>query len=143
MCRDANGQFAKGNAGGPGRPRRATEADYLRISIEAVSLDDWREIVARAASDAKGGDRNAREFLRRILIGDALPSTVLTLAGGTPEMCIVYDPNFFGNAERVAAVQDPSVQEVRAQKLQQFLARVRHEIPDEYASPLDGGGVRD
>jgi len=51
--RTDNGRFAPGNPGGPGRPRRAIESEYLATLGDAVSLDDWREIVTRAVSDAK------------------------------------------------------------------------------------------
>jgi hypothetical protein len=43
--RDDNGRFAKGNPGGPGRPRRAVEADYLAALSQAVPLEKWRDIV--------------------------------------------------------------------------------------------------
>ncbi len=74
--RGARGRFAKGNLGGPGRPRRAVEREYLAALSAAVSLDDWREIVQRAVTDAKGGDATARVWLARYLVGDKL-----TLAG--------------------------------------------------------------
>ena len=66
--RDANGTFARGNPGGPGRPRRETEAAYLRTLRDAVPLDDWRAICERAATDAMAGDAKSREWLAKYLM---------------------------------------------------------------------------
>jgi hypothetical protein len=67
--RDGNGRFAAGNPGGPGRPRRAVEHEYMATLTEAVTLDDWREVVERAREDAKGGDARARQWLSDLLVG--------------------------------------------------------------------------
>lgn len=67
---DERGRFAVGNPGGPGRPRRAIESEYLRVLSDAVSLDDWREVVARAVSAAKDGDDKSRAWLARYVIGE-------------------------------------------------------------------------
>ena len=69
--RGRNGQFLEGNGGGPGRPPRQTEAAYLRATIAACGLEDWREIVARAVVDAKKGDGGARRFIAQYLLGSA------------------------------------------------------------------------
>jgi hypothetical protein len=68
--RDNSGKFVAGNAGGPGRPPRATERDYLVALSESCSTDDWQEIVARAVDDAKGGDAKARAWLAGYLVGE-------------------------------------------------------------------------
>jgi hypothetical protein len=68
--RNTNGTFGPGNPGGPGRPRRAVEREYLSALAEAVALEDWRQIVARAVQDAKAGDARAREWLSKHLMGD-------------------------------------------------------------------------
>src|SRR6516225_4348255 len=68
--RNRQGQFALGNPGGPGRPRRAVEREYLAALSEAVSLDDWREIVKATAEAAKKGDGKARNWLTRYLLGE-------------------------------------------------------------------------
>lgn len=75
--REASGQFANGNAGGPGRPRRAIERDYLAALSDACPPDTWRQIVTRAVDDAKAGDPKAREWLTRYLLGNA----AMSLAG--------------------------------------------------------------
>lgn len=72
--RNTNGTFAPGNAGGPGRPRRAVERDYLAALSDAVSLDAWKAVVARAVADAKAGDARAREWLSRHVLGEQPPS---------------------------------------------------------------------
>jgi len=67
--RSAEGHFAVGNRGGPGRPSRATEAKYLKAMISVVTVEDWVEIAERAVADAKGGNWRAREWLSQYLIG--------------------------------------------------------------------------
>ena len=84
--RGRGGRFAQGNSGGPGRPRRATESAYLQATVSACSVDDWQGIVAAAVQEAKEGDRYAREWLARYLIGE--PDTTapnLTTAGADDE----------------------------------------------------------
>jgi hypothetical protein len=73
---DERGRFTVGNPGGPGRPPRAVEREYLRALNEAVSLDDWKEVVQAAVADAKEGDAKAREWLARYLIGDDPPRLI-------------------------------------------------------------------
>ena len=68
--RKSNGQFAAGNPGGPGRPSRAIEAEYLDVLSERVTIEKWRRIVARAADDAEAGDHRARQWLGQYLIAD-------------------------------------------------------------------------
>jgi len=68
--RTAGGQFAEGNPGGPGRPRRATERAYLAALSDACPPETWREIVERAVADAKGGDAKARTWLASYLVGE-------------------------------------------------------------------------
>ena len=68
--RNPQGQFTAGNPGGPGRPRRAIEREYLAALSEAVTLEDWREIVKAAVTGAKQGDTKARDWLCRYLLGE-------------------------------------------------------------------------
>ncbi len=75
--RKANGRFAPGNSGGPGRPRRAVEHNYLTVISDAVSLDDWRTVVVRAVADARKGDARARDWLAKHLVGDQTTVDVL------------------------------------------------------------------
>lgn len=68
--RDDKGQFATGNPGGPGRPRRTVERDYLAALTEIITLDDWRDIVKRALEQAKGAQgEKARNWITGLLLG--------------------------------------------------------------------------
>jgi hypothetical protein len=73
---DHRGRFTVGNPGGPGRPRRPVEREYLRALNEAVSLDDWKEVVCAAVAQAKEGDSKARDWLARYLIGEQPPRLI-------------------------------------------------------------------
>lgn len=74
--RDSDGKFAKGNKGGPGRPSRAVEVarEFGRIGIviDAVSDDDFREIIDKAVEQAKAGDARAREWIVSLLVAKNL-----------------------------------------------------------------------
>lgn len=65
-----HGRFKVGNPGGPGRPKRQTEASYLAVMMEACDLEAWRAIVGQAVADALIGDAKAREWLGRYLVGE-------------------------------------------------------------------------
>jgi hypothetical protein len=67
--RDGQGRFLAGWKGGPGRPRRNTEVDYLLALTDALPLDRWREICAVAIEQALAGDAKARAWLSDYLIG--------------------------------------------------------------------------
>ena len=77
--RHHNGQFAAGNPGGPGRPRRAVEREYMAVIGDTVTPDDWKRIVQRARDDALAGDAKARDWLAKFLLGEK-PPTLLSLA---------------------------------------------------------------
>ena len=68
--RNLDGTFALGNPGGPGRPRRSVEREYLAALVEAVSPADWRVIVEQAEAQAKAGNPKARDWLSKHLLGD-------------------------------------------------------------------------
>jgi|TARA_Y100000310_G_scaffold53034_1_gene48653 hypothetical protein len=70
MGRDDKGRFAEGNSGGPGRPRRAIERDYLRTLAEACPLETWEVIVVKAVKEAVEGDEKARAWLSKYLLGN-------------------------------------------------------------------------
>lgn len=67
--RNEKGQFAPGYKGGPGRPKRRTEAEYLDAMVGRVTLKDWREIVDKAVIQAKRGDARARAWLSDYIMG--------------------------------------------------------------------------
>lgn len=77
--RDANGRFAPGTLGGPGRPPRAVEADYVRVLTHACPPERWRRIVERAVELAEQGDPSARSWLSKYLVGDTTLWGSLTL----------------------------------------------------------------
>ena len=76
--RRANGSFAPGTAGGPGRPRRQVEADYVRYLSDRVTPDVWAKIVDEAVEQAILGDATARAWLSRYLCGGASLRASLT-----------------------------------------------------------------
>lgn len=80
MDRDEKGRFALGHPGGPGRPRRQTEREYLDFMLGGCSLEDWREIVQKAVADAKRGDGVARNWLARYLLDEPQAPTPTTRA---------------------------------------------------------------
>lgn len=78
--RDKQGRLLPGHSvKSPGRPNRMTEDAYLRVLSEAVSAEDWREVVTRAVNQAKAGDARAREWLTRYLVGES-PVSLTKLA---------------------------------------------------------------
>jgi hypothetical protein len=83
--RDDNGRFAKGNPGGPGRPRRAVETDYLAALSEVVPFERWREIVETAVDQAVSGDAKAREWLSNYLAGKPSGNALRRLAAAEVE----------------------------------------------------------
>lgn len=70
MARNEDGTFAKGNAGGPGRPSRRVEASYLVAMTETVTPDQWQQIVDKAVQQAVAGDDKARGWLSKYLLGE-------------------------------------------------------------------------
>src|SRR5271157_3551276 len=78
--RDPDGRFQKGGKGGPGRPRRAIERDYLATLSEAVPLSVWQEIVAKAVESAREGDHAARVWLANYLVGKPTGDALRNLA---------------------------------------------------------------
>ena len=80
--RNAKGQFVKGHNGGPGRPKKTREERYLEIVKSAVTFEDWKAIVKRAAYDAKRGDAQARKWLSDNIIGPPTQRQEITGAGG-------------------------------------------------------------
>ena len=67
--RDGKGQFAKGNGGGPGRPKKNREDRYYEIAMTACPFADWRAIWKTAVEQVKSGDSTARKFVADYLIG--------------------------------------------------------------------------
>jgi len=90
-ARETNGQFVKGVSGNPkGRPPKKKEEKFMEISISAVSLKDWREIIKKAADQAKRGDAQARRFLADYLLGPPQQRLDVT-SGGNPFVLVNWD----------------------------------------------------
>lgn len=63
-----NGKFRRGNPGGPGRPFVHHDRFIEAISDE-VKPAAWVKIIKRAVKDAVAGDRHARDWLSKWLLG--------------------------------------------------------------------------
>lgn len=48
---------------------RRTEGDYMGVLLDAVTLEDWRDVVNGAKAAAKAGDPQARAWLAQYLMG--------------------------------------------------------------------------
>ena len=82
--RNPQGRFQPGTKGGPGRPPRATEENYLLALVDACPLTVWAEIVEKAVADAREGDDKARHWLASYLLGSpkgTAPSPSTALVG--------------------------------------------------------------
>ena len=75
-----SGRFRHGNPGGPGRPRRATEADYLAALSDALPMESWRAIIAKAVDQAQSGDAKPREWIGSYLAGKPTGDALMRLA---------------------------------------------------------------
>lgn len=73
--RDGMGRFTNGNPGGPGRPRRKVEEEYLASMETIVDVEAWQQIVKRATIDAIAGDAKARSWLSGYLMGMPISRT--------------------------------------------------------------------
>ena len=78
--RSPRGTFAPGTAGGPGRPPRPVERDYLRALSDACPPERWQRIVEKAVQLAEAGDAQARSWLGKYLCGDASLQASLSAA---------------------------------------------------------------
>jgi hypothetical protein len=56
--------FIKGTA-----THRRTEGDYMGVLLDAVTLDDWRDVARGKLQAAKDGDPAARNWLAQYLVG--------------------------------------------------------------------------
>jgi len=95
--RDHMGRFAAGNGGGPGRPKRQAEEDYLQTLSERVPLALWAEIVDKAASDAAAGDAKARDWLSKYL----MPQPGANEGGGLRPLVVEFVEAIPGERELV------------------------------------------
>jgi len=100
--RDEHGRFVKGGPGGPGRPRRATEEEYLYALSMAVPPSRWQRIADKLASAAEAGDVQAAKVLVAYLLGT--PPT-----RPAPSLNIDMSKLSLPQLERIANGEDPLV----------------------------------
>lgn len=67
--RKPNGQFAKGNSGGPGNPYARRVARLRSTLLETVGEDGLADIVQGLVTAAKNGDVAAAKLLLSYLLG--------------------------------------------------------------------------
>lgn len=111
--RNTDGTFALGNGGGPGRPARTTERQYMAVVMAACDLDTWQAIVERAVTDAKNGDSTARAWLASYLLGKPPSRTA-------PRPTYVLAAEHEGVDEVADAVADIHEAQADAQRRREF-----------------------
>jgi stage V sporulation protein SpoVS len=79
---DGRGKFAKGNRGGPGRPKKEREEKFYEILVTSVSASDWQAIISKAVDQAKRGDAVARKWLADYLIGPPIEKKEISGSDG-------------------------------------------------------------
>ena len=79
---------------------RRTEADYMAVMLDAVTLEEWRSVVAATVAAAKAGDASARAWLAQYLVGKPTvsapaPLTVVVqqLSGNDPLVGRLSEPH--------------------------------------------------
>ncbi len=72
--RKSNGQFAKGNPGGPGNPYARRVARLRSALLDAVGENGLADIVQGMITAAKGGDVAAAKLLLSYLLGKPVES---------------------------------------------------------------------
>lgn len=76
--------FVKGGKGGPGRPKREVEQDYLKAFKNVATPELWDAILDKAARQARAGDPAARKFLADYLVGIPAQKVYLSGDNGNP-----------------------------------------------------------
>jgi hypothetical protein len=72
--RESNGQFAKGNPGGPGNPYARQVAAMRLRALDGVSGDDVEAILAKMVELAKAGDVAAARLVLQYTLGRPVAS---------------------------------------------------------------------
>jgi hypothetical protein len=126
-----------------------TQDCYMGALLDAVSLDDWREVVTGAVQAAKSGDAQARAWLGHYLVGrpeskapTAVNVIVNQLRGRDPVVNRLVDiletPSFdFGDNKQVERAQITRQIELEiADTMQQAIATNRHRGQPSLTAPL-------
>lgn len=141
--RKAQPNYIKGTAA-----HRRTEADYMGVLLDSVTLDDWREVVTGALGLAKSGDPAARAWLAQYLVGRPAakapaPLTVIVqqLNGADPVVEMLAQPiinrELYPSSHRNDA-WEASVKAVVASELAQKLS-----APETPVTPVTTGDPGD
>lgn len=64
MAKRKQQQYIKGTAN-----HRRMETNYIGVLLDAVSLEDWHEVVTTTLNRAKAGNPQARAWLAQYLLG--------------------------------------------------------------------------
>ena len=80
---------------------RRTQSDYMGALLDTVTLDAWRDVVARTLTAAKAGDAQARTWLAHYLIGRP--------TGEAPTPLTVIVQQLSGNDPLVAKLAKPAI----------------------------------
>ncbi len=72
--RTPQGQFAKGNAGGPGNPHARHCARMLEIFRNAISEEHFIRVVLKLLEKAEAGDTSAAKIIVTYVVGKPLPA---------------------------------------------------------------------
>lgn len=92
--RNGNGQFTKGNPGGPGNPFSAKVNGHRAAMLEAISEDDVQRVVRKLVELAADGDVAAAKVLLDRLFGKEIVARVET----TQEpLQIIFSKDWCGN----------------------------------------------
>lgn len=90
--RNEKGQFVKGHPGGPGRPRREVEAQYLNVMLGAVSESEWQKVVNAMIKQAQRGNVAAATWLGNYVQGKPVERVDITSNDETIAAPVVYLP---------------------------------------------------
>jgi len=88
--RDAKGQFAEGNPGGPGNPHAAQVAKLRSALLGAVSAEDVKAVILDVLKRAKEGNLSAAKMILDYTIGRPRPAAELLIEAATSQVKVVY-----------------------------------------------------
>ena len=107
------------------RPHKRVKAQYLRQLTTLVSPEEWESICIKAISDAKDGDRYARQWLSNYLVGKPVERIISKVSIETDALGVDE------RASRVAALLDVVKSRVEDQS-----QKIRDDAIDIESSPV-------
>ena len=114
-----------------------TQETYMGALLDAVSLDDWREVVTGAVQAAKGGDPQARNWLAQYLIGrpeSKAPTPISVVVGQWQGANPVIEKLTGKFAHSDYAVEYQGKPDNRAQVAQQIELEIAEKLQQENAT---------